>query len=106
MTPREREEEITQQAHKYILSDAVKNGNEYLAFGDFINGAKWADEHPKTDFKEIYDWLNTYTDITFDQLDAFEKEFRPSKPFTCDDCDKIHCSQSQYVMSHCSKLEK
>ena len=70
MAPREREEEITQQAHKYILSDAVKNGNEYLAFGDFINGAKWADEHPSQELKrqivnKAVEWIKeniTYTD--------------------------------------------
>ena len=64
MTPREREEEITQQAHKYILSDTVKNGNEYLAFGDFINGAKWTDEHPSQELKrqivnKAVEWLKS-----------------------------------------------
>lgn len=71
-----REEEITQQAHKYILSDAVKNGNEYLAFGDFINGAKLADEHPSQELKrqivnKAVEWLEnnylnyeqTYADV-------------------------------------------
>ena len=42
-----REEEIRKSAFEYIKSDAVKAGEEYTSFGDFINGAKWADEHPK-----------------------------------------------------------
>jgi hypothetical protein len=97
-----REEEITQVALE-MYSGAV-SGHLAMRVG-FETGAEWADRHPKLDFKEIYDWLNTYTNMTFDQLDAFEKEFGPSKPFTCNDCDKVHCSRSQYVMSHCSKLE-
>lgn len=42
----QREKQRTQAAHRYIESDAVDAGNEKLAFGDFINGAKWADQHP------------------------------------------------------------
>ena len=42
-----REEQTTKAAHKYIQSDSVAAGNEVLAFGDFINGAKWADFHPQ-----------------------------------------------------------
>ena len=42
-----REEQIKEAAHEYIQSDSVAAGNELLAFGDFINGAKWADNHPQ-----------------------------------------------------------
>ena len=38
-----RKEEIEQAAHKYIQSDIVSPENMQLAFGDFINGAEWAD---------------------------------------------------------------
>ncbi len=41
-----REKQRANAAHSYIKSDAVTAGNEYLAFGDFINGAKWADSYP------------------------------------------------------------
>jgi hypothetical protein len=41
-----RNEEIQQAASNYVKSDVVKAGNEYLAYGDFINGVKWADENP------------------------------------------------------------
>lgn len=41
-----REEEIRKSAFEYIKSDAVKAGEEYTSFGDFINGAEWADAHP------------------------------------------------------------
>ncbi len=40
-----RAEELSKAAHEYILSDAVQVGNEKLAYGDFINGAKWAFEY-------------------------------------------------------------
>ena len=49
----ERKEQIIQAAHEYILSDAVKVGNENLAFVDFINGAKWADSNPNLTWEDI-----------------------------------------------------
>lgn len=33
---------IEESAHQYIQSDAVAPENMTLAFGDFINGTKWA----------------------------------------------------------------
>lgn len=42
-----REEQRAKAAHEYIQSDSVAAGNEVLAFGDFIEGAKWADFHPQ-----------------------------------------------------------
>lgn len=39
-----RKEEIEKEAFNYINSDAVSPENMQLAFGDFINGAKWADK--------------------------------------------------------------
>ena len=47
-----REEERGTAAHEYICSDAVNSGNEYLAFGDFIKGAEWADKHPQQLWKD------------------------------------------------------
>lgn len=41
-----REEQIANAAYDYIKSDAVGAEYTHLAFGDFINGAKWADSHP------------------------------------------------------------
>lgn len=49
-----REEEIRKSAFEYIKSDAVKAGDEYTSFGDFINGAKWADE---TMINKACEWL-------------------------------------------------
>lgn len=40
-----REEEMSQAAHEYVNSDAVAPENMQLAYGDFINGAKWAFEY-------------------------------------------------------------
>ena len=48
-----REEEIMQAAFEYINSDAVSAGNEYLAYGDFVNGVKWADKHQECPWKKV-----------------------------------------------------
>lgn len=45
-------EEIRQAAHEYANSDAVTPEDRQVAYGDFINGAKWADKHPRTDIIE------------------------------------------------------
>ena len=39
-----RQEEKQKAAEDYIKSEAVGIGNEVLAFGDFLNGADWADK--------------------------------------------------------------
>ena len=46
-----RREETEKAAFDYINSDAVSPENMKLAFGDFINGAKWAD---KTNALELF----------------------------------------------------
>ena len=43
-----REKEYQLAASEYINSDAVRPENMQLAYGDFINGAKWADANPNT----------------------------------------------------------
>ena len=61
-----RKEQIEKAAQEYINSDAVSPMNMQLAFGDFINGAKWADCNPDLptvnkmhdDLKTTYDMLN------------------------------------------------
>ena len=45
-----RKEKIEKAATEYINSDAVSPMNMQLAFGDFINGAMWADGHPNQTF--------------------------------------------------------
>lgn len=40
-----RQEQTSEAAHEYVNSDAVKPENMKLAYGDFINGAKWAFEY-------------------------------------------------------------
>ena len=49
-----RREEIEKAATDYINSDAVSPMNMQLAFGDFINGAEWAD---KTMIEKVCDWF-------------------------------------------------
>ena len=49
-----RKKEIEKAAFNYINSDAVSAENMQLAFGDFINGAQWAD---KTMLDKVCDWL-------------------------------------------------
>lgn len=41
-----RKEQIEKAAQEYINSDAVSPMSMQMAFGDFINGAMWADGHP------------------------------------------------------------
>ena len=58
-----RREEIEKAATDYINSDAVSPMNMQLAFGDFINGAEWADKtmiEKATQwlFENVYDYLN------------------------------------------------
>lgn len=58
-----RKEEIEKAAFNYINSDAVSAENMQLAFGDFINGAQWADKtiiEKATQwlFENVYDYLN------------------------------------------------
>jgi hypothetical protein len=64
-----REEQRAKAAHEYIQSDSVAAGNEILAFGDFINGAKWADQHPHwipveerlpKEGQEVFAWNGTF----------------------------------------------
>ena len=54
-----REEEIEKAAFNYINSDVVSAENMQLAFGDFINGTKWAD---KTMIEKACEWLQTNID--------------------------------------------
>ena len=52
-----RKEQIEKEAFNYINSDAVSPENMQLAFGDFINGAKWAD---KTMLDKACEWLKKH----------------------------------------------
>ena len=45
-----RKEQIEKAAQEYINSDAVNPMNMQMAFGDFINGAMWADCNPNQSF--------------------------------------------------------
>ena len=58
-----RNEQIEKAATEYIHSDAVSPMNMQLAFGDFINGAEWADKTMIDKarqwlFENVYDYLN------------------------------------------------
>ena len=52
-----RKEQIEKEAFNYINSDAVSPENMQLAFGDFINGAKWVD---KTMLDKACEWLKKH----------------------------------------------
>lgn len=47
-----RKEQIEKAAQEYIYSDAVSPKNMQMAFGDFINGAMWADCNPNQQMVE------------------------------------------------------
>lgn len=73
-----RKEEIEKAAFEYINSDAVNPMNTQLAFGDFINGAKWAD---KTMIDKVEKYLRAkiilYTlATTVDQREEWFNDFR------------------------------
>ena len=57
---------IEEAAHEYIQSDAVAPENMQIAFGDFINGAKWALQNqwisvdealPEEEFDDGYEFV-------------------------------------------------
>ena len=66
-----RNEQIEKAATEYIHSDAVSPMNMQVAFGDFINGAKWADGNPHqffllsalSDLKEVKRVLEVAKDL-------------------------------------------
>ena len=70
-----RQKQIEKAAADYINSDAVSPMNMQLAFGDFINGAKWADGNPNQQMvKQMYltlkDTHSTLNDMLEDYDDA------------------------------------
>lgn len=70
-----RKEQIEKAATDYINSDAVSPMNMQLAFGDFINGAMWADGHPNQQMVEqmscaLKDVFNMLSDLFVDYDDA------------------------------------
>ena len=81
-----RKEQIEKAATDYINSDAVSPMNMQLAFGDFINGAEWAD---KTMIEKACKWL---INIDFDDYD-----FR--------DCDETF-NNDLFVDAFCKAMEE
>ena len=65
-----RREEIEKEAFNYINSDAVSPENMHLAFGDFINGAKYAD---KTMINKACEWLRSRNVLTEASIEGFRK---------------------------------
>lgn len=75
-----RREEIEKAAFNYINSDVVSAENMQLAFGDFINGAKWAD---KAMIDKACEWLkNNWREYVYQDGDCivhfghWESDFR------------------------------
>ena len=97
-----RNEEIQQAASNYVKSDVVRAGNEYLAYGDFVNGAKWADEHPANPWHDVNDELprmnhrdefNKYSDVVICRIVKTNSDivvYRNSCYF--EDRDKRECA--------------
>lgn len=70
-----RKEQIEKAAQEYINSDAVNPMNMQLAFGDFINGAKWADCNPNLPMvNKMHDDLKTAYDMLNDMLEDYDDE--------------------------------
>ena len=55
---KERVKDLTIAAHNYIKSGAVAPENMQLAYGDFVNGAKWAFEYMEKN-RLTADWNRT-----------------------------------------------
>ena len=73
-----RAEERRQVARKYIKTPTVPGGNEMFAYGDFIAGAEWADEHPRkglVDIDKACEYIKEYAPIDHD-CDGFIEDFR------------------------------
>lgn len=70
-----RKEQIEKAAQEYINSDAVSQMNMQLAYGDFINGAMWAEGHPNQQMvKKMHDDLKTTYDVLNDMFEDYEDE--------------------------------
>ena len=76
-----REEEIKQAANSftYVIRDCATSRTEE----DFIQGAKWADEHPKSGLVDVdgacgwlMDNLQTYSEMTPLMIDFFVGAFK------------------------------
>ena len=68
-----RKEQIEKAATEYINSDAVSPMNMQLAFGDFINGAMWADCNPNQQIvKKMHDELKTTYDVLNEMFEDYE----------------------------------
>jgi len=73
---------IEEAAHQYIQSDAVAPENMQLAFGDFINGAKWMlnnlwisveEALPEEDIPNCFVAYKTF-DMVFYSTGSYEKD--------------------------------
>ena len=80
-----REEEYTQAASDYILSPVVPVCSEKLAYGDFINGVKWADQNPRKglwDAQKVIKYINevlpNYVELNyvFDEIQVNYNKFK------------------------------
>ena len=71
-----RRKEIEQAAFNYINSDAVSAENMQLAFGDFINGAEWADKTMMTHEEEFEE----FKELVMRMRDA-QKQWKDGDPF-------------------------
>lgn len=71
-----RKEQIEKAAFEHINSDAVSPMNMQLAFGDFINGAEWAD---KTMIEKACEWIKenfvNYTGVDVSPYYIYDDEF-------------------------------
>lgn len=64
---------IHKAAEEYINGDAVSAENMKLAYGDFINGAMWADCNPNQQIvKKMHDDLKTTYDMLNEMFEDYE----------------------------------
>lgn len=64
-----RKEQRHDAANEYCQSEAVPAANMQMAYGDFINGAKWAD---RTMIDKACEWMELRLVGTMGSEDAYE----------------------------------
>lgn len=70
-----RQNEISEAAFAYTKSDVVPAETVNISFGDFINGAEWADKHPSKNL------LSRFVTLTIQWMKSQEYQEYGGGPF-------------------------
>jgi hypothetical protein len=95
---------IEEAANEYIQSDAVSPENMKLAFGDFINGAKWilqnqwisVDEALPEEDENVF-VMNEYGGYDYAHYDYENKTWRMSSGENAEGSDEIYSTITHWM---------